>query len=252
MGDNNSQEASNPVSTPQAEPSETSILTSLFGWELCPAVSETKIASRPNSNLFRTASTPALSFPTSIPSSRSVTPTPGPPQPLIHVAGRRDPPLLHCRLCNRRVGLWAFSPPSVENESTPLDGTGCNSLQLQTTQRQLDILKEHRSYCPYVVKSTVVPSFLVPTPNERIITPSPNGQSTLEGWRAALTVVLRYGMDRRQRIGLVSVLDGQGIDSQSWTEPIDDVKAMVAGVKSRGVSAFCVNVSLLEFNHPTL
>ena len=77
------------------------------------------------------------------------------------------------------------------------------------------------------------------TPN--ISASSSNGQTgTVEGWRAVLTVVLRYGMGRRQQISLGNAVERQAREeghSPSWTEPIDNVKSMVVGVKSRGVSA---------------
>lgn len=61
----------------------------------------------------------------------------------------------------------------------------------------------------------------------------------LEGWRAVLTVVLRYGMAQRQRIEYHFLSQGhpplEKVDEQTPMD-VDDVKAMVAGVKSRGVS----------------
>ena len=59
----------------------------------------------------------------------------------------------------------------------------------------------------------------------------------LEGWRAILTVVLRYGMAQRQRIEYNFLAQGhppEKVDEQTSMDV--DVKAMVAGVKSRGVS----------------
>ena len=60
----------------------------------------------------------------------------------------------------------------------------------------------------------------------------------LEGWRAILTVVLRYGMAQRQRIEYNFLAQGhpppEKADEQTSMDV--DVKAMVAGVKSRGVS----------------
>ena len=59
-----------------------------------------------------------------------------------------------------------------------------------------------------------------------------------------LAVVLRYGMGRRHQMGsrtVVQVQDGDGIDARSGVEPVvepDGVEAMVAGVKSRGVSVY--------------
>jgi hypothetical protein len=59
----------------------------------------------------------------------------------------------------------------------------------------------------------------------------------LEGWRAILTVVLRYGMARRQRVEYNFLAQGhplEKVDEQTSSMDVD-VKAMVAGVKSRGV-----------------
>lgn len=59
-----------------------------------------------------------------------------------------------------------------------------------------------------------------------------------------LTVVLRYGMGQRQRTGLDLGRD----TSEDAGEPmeVDGVKAMVAGVKSRGVSPF-LHVRFIPF-----
>ena len=61
----------------------------------------------------------------------------------------------------------------------------------------------------------------------------------LEGWRAILTVALRYGMAQRQRIEYNFLAQGhppEKVDEQTSMDVDVDVKAMVAGVKSRGVS----------------
>jgi len=64
---------------------------------------------------------------------------------------------------------------------------------------------------------------------------------SLEGWRAVLTVVLRYGMAEKQRIEynfLVSRENGSGVDGRDGETDgmeVDNVKAMVHGVKTRGV-----------------
>lgn len=110
----------------------------------------------------------------------------------------RDNTLVTCILCQRRVGLWAFAPLS-------------DSDQPRTGRRQFDLLQEHRSYCPFVVKSTVVPSPSVPNDAQ-------------EGWKAVLTVVQRYGLG--QRLGRTDD-DGDRIQ-------VDGVEAMVEGVKSHG------------------
>jgi hypothetical protein len=123
-------------------------------------------------------------------------------------------------------------------------------------KRQFDLLKEHRSYCPYVVRSTVVPSLPLP-PSDNPVYGHTRSSSTLsqlngqtgngavEGWRAVLTVLLRYGKGQRQRMTL-DYLGAEALDTQESEGgvpmDVDGVKAMVAGVKSRGVSIlmFCI------------
>ena len=58
----------------------------------------------------------------------------------------------------------------------------------------------------------------------------------LEGWRAVLTIVLRYGMKQRMAYAAFdSQADDQELEDREPME-VDTVKAMVNGVKSRGVS----------------
>lgn len=74
----------------------------------------------------------------------------------------------------------------------------------------------------------------------------------LEGWRAVLSVVLRYGMGQRQRMSAVrnySEAEGRGSMDQVGAAPastsapdgdamdVDGIDVMMAGVKSRGVSS---------------
>ena len=69
-----------------------------------------------------------------------------------------------------------------------------------------------------------------------------NVEGSLEGWRAVLTVVLRYGMAEKQRVEynfLAPREDGSGVegrDDKAERMEVDNVKAMVHGVKTRGVS----------------
>jgi len=124
-------------------------------------------------------------------------------------------------------------------------------------QRQFDLLKEHRSYCPYVVRSTVVPSMPASIPNPRpsmsntslTSLNSANANGALEGWRAGLSVVLRYGMSQRQRAHIRShseadlgrpsmdtaeensVLGGEPNEAMEVDNNID---VMLQGVKRRG------------------
>ena len=110
--------------------------------------------------------------------------------------------------------------------------------------KPFDLLKEHRSYCPYVVRSTTVPSLPLPPSSDPAentsggtsrppASASVDGDSALEGWRAVLTVILRYGLGQQYRLGL------------NYTSPedaeasMDSVNLMVNSVKSRGVSTCC-------------
>ena len=115
-------------------------------------------------------------------------------------------PMVHCQLCLRRVGLWSFI-----TDSPGLEGA----------TRPLDVIKEHRTYCPYVSKSTVIPIPVFSDPNhttlhrngstgsissvKRTFSSSAFGSSTkldqekVEGWRAVLTVIKRSGIGLRYR-----------------------------------------------------
>ncbi|PCH42491.1 zf-C3HC-domain-containing protein [Wolfiporia cocos MD-104 SS10] len=220
-----SQPASEGTSSSPTEPSETAIITSLFGWAILPPAP-------PRVSFSQSTSTSTSATFTSISSLSSVS--------LPNSLPKADTTLLHCALCQRRVGLWAFM--SAEHK------------------RQLDVLKEHRSYCPYVVRSTVVPA--PPGANGSATTARPaslvslSAQSprqdgeqpgAVEGWRGVLTVVLRHGLAKRQRWGVgragnASVRRSNGDANGATVEggeegermEIDHIDAMVADVKNRG------------------
>jgi hypothetical protein len=64
----------------------------------------------------------------------------------------------------------------------------------------------------------------------------------VEGWRAALTVVLRYGLSIQKQASETDLFTPEGESNKGEEDIMEDdgVKAMVAGVKSRGVSSvFC-------------
>lgn len=242
----------------QAEPrpTETAVITALFGWSIVPPAppaerSRTQSLSRATSVALATPARPP-SRAASVVSLREGTPTPGAPtraRVLGQSASRAPSPLpakpdatlLHCVLCQRRVGLWAFISPPQTN------GTATSDTTRQPQRRQLDVLREHRSYCPYVVRSTVVPTMPAPQPSNTSRTSlSVAGQNTIEGWRAALTVVMRHGMARKQRLAHARSMSGRSTNdlaaqyAQDGRPPqgeqeMDAVEAMVAGVKSRGV-----------------
>ncbi|KAF4571331.1 hypothetical protein EYR36_008660 [Pleurotus pulmonarius] len=288
-----------PNPPPPSEPSETAILTALFGWSIVPP----SIPDRPKySSISRAASlfpsrssTPSISRAASLAPSRAATPNPptsisragtparGSPSRLSSistagiapasralttrttVAGGENTLLLHCVLCQRRVGLWAFAP--AVPAAPPAIGDATNSAaedqsvppSTRASRRQFDLLKEHRSYCPFVVKSTIVPALPVSLPASGS---SPAGDASsggrfnfsvyslssqaltaagvnnaMEGWRAVLTVVVRYGLSQRQRKLTRSATTDTNASISSDVRDgmeVDGVEAMVEGVKRRG------------------
>ncbi|KIK62407.1 hypothetical protein GYMLUDRAFT_497978 [Collybiopsis luxurians FD-317 M1] len=254
-------------SAPQTrpEPSQTAIVTSLFGWCLAPERSRSAVTSRSSSRIPSAARTPSFSRASSV--------TPGGPteslKPILRSAisqtVARDTTLLHCVLCQRRVGLWAFAPPKPPPQA-PVESSEADSIPSPQppkrinsilARRQFDLLKEHRSYCPYVVRSTVVPTLptspsAVSVSSSRLTnlhvrssssTSQLNGTSSpnaMEGWRAVLTVVLRYRMSHRHQMSRIdSVLAGDDADGRRVAQDDmedDGVENMVNGVKARGGS----------------
>ncbi|KZT02602.1 zf-C3HC-domain-containing protein [Laetiporus sulphureus 93-53] len=255
------------------EPSETAVITSLFGWSVLPSSpsSERVRTSSHSSSDSSAASSWAHSRTSSVASLRDGTSTLSPsrlhrsPQipspirsdgspPVAVPSLKPDTTLLHCALCQRRIGLWAFiSPPQTNDHSNGPGATGnaAKAKAKMRPKRQLDVLREHRSYCPYVIRSTTVPSLPAQPSGDagHTTTPSTTVQvnEQIEGWRAVLTVVLRHGMARRQRLGAIrhtstsrlgasngAEATGSGIQAEEVQNQMNAVEAMVAGVKSRG------------------
>ncbi|KAJ7650384.1 C3HC zinc finger-like-domain-containing protein [Roridomyces roridus] len=200
---------------PPEQLSDTAILTALFGWAPAPPSTDRPrlSVSRPSSR----AASPMPGTPTRLSRASSLAPhrhsTPPPASTSTSVPGtpprqflrrissglsvsKRETSLLHCALCQRRVGLWAFAPPPPPGES------------------------KHRSFCPLVVRSTLVPSLPAIATGSTVTLSGTSGN--LEGWRAVLTVVLRYGMGT------------ETADAAEDWENINGVEAMVASVKSKG------------------
>ncbi|KAI0705782.1 C3HC zinc finger-like-domain-containing protein [Cerioporus squamosus] len=266
------------ASTSGAQPSETAILTAVFGWAILPPAppepSRPSSLSRAGSVAPGTPRTPMRTTPSRASSvARESTPTPTSTRSSLRISSstsllslhsvpsgslRPDTALLHCPLCQRRVGLWAFLPKSAEGDD-PMTGeaTEGGANKKPQPQRQLDILREHRPYCPYVVRSTVLPSLPTPTPttaqpnghqrsSSLVSLASINGSSTqvsaqpgaMEGWRAVMAVVSRYGNVQRQRLGLNRVPSGRQESIAEGEEGAEgetnSIEAMVAGVKSHG------------------
>lgn len=257
------------------ELSEAAVLTALFGWSILPQSERPqRVPSVSRGNSFA----PSVSVPqTPVRLVRSIsresTPSPSPSRlrslfgrsqvassaSAMRSPGRTESTLLHCALCQRRIGLWAFQTSAqVEDLPTPTPSpqppqTPTKSAKTQP-RRQLDILKEHRSYCPYVVRSTEIPSMPLAALHQPPRSDSPTSQTSsnvsslgqsgaVEGWRAVLTIVLRYGAAQRQRFGLGRTPSARRTETSSGTseQPEDmpaemnEVEAMVAGVKSHGV-----------------
>jgi hypothetical protein len=151
---------------------------------------------------------------------------------------------LYCTLCQRRIGLWAYvraSPtsPNGNGRADPLSPFGSPLPPRNLPQpKVLDVLKEHRSFCPYIVKSTPLPS-IGGKPREAIV----------EGWRAVLSVVGRCGMSsRRRRSDLFGGI--LGLDQSKGEELGMDVDNLVDGVKRGGVSILLdtFNFNITNFN----
>ncbi|KAG2074156.1 zf-C3HC-domain-containing protein [Suillus decipiens] len=232
------------------ESSDTAIVTALFGWSLAPPAPPSERNRTPSSSRITTMSRPAspsLSRSSSVPRTvqwgRADSPSPRSSSPLTSISqlggtalrtrmprlsdigkSARDASLLHCSLCQRRVGLWAFIPQSVPS---PVD-----SSPISTKKRQFDVLNEHRLYCPFVVLSTVVPK--LPTPSTSPLPANVAADSAIEGWRAVLTVVLRHGLSERQRNARLSLSGGDSETMHGIDDELEGVEAMVAGVKSKG------------------
>ncbi|KAF9234113.1 zf-C3HC-domain-containing protein [Melanogaster broomeanus] len=216
--------------------SDTAIVTTLFGWSPAPSPSlnerrrtssmsascagsygpsasmpPTPSLSRASSvsRLFRDReSTPTLSTsPRMSISQFSVSPVRARtssreawPNSISSTGTIRDTSLLHCVLCQRRVGLWGYSTTTTEAQTPSAQDEHSPPVSHQP-QKQFDLVKEHRSYCPYIVCSTAVPSF-----------PSSSTQ--------------------RQRLSRLIPNDDDG--SQSRDAELQGVEAMLAGVKSNG------------------
>lgn len=252
---------------PAQTSSQNATLASLFGWALVPSNSLEPL--RRVSTTFANSSVPSPPQPPSLSRASSDPLLQASPRIDRHatpfrfcipsnLSAKPDSALLHCELCQRRIGLWAFTTrtPAEITDVDPVTQT--NGIETPARpkkplpQRSFDLLKEHRSYCPYVVRSTFVPSLPVPQTvdvasrqvgsigniSNTSLSHQNGAPGALEGWRAILTVVLRYGMAQRQRIEYNFLARGhpppEKVDEQTSMDV--DVKAMVAGVKSRGVS----------------
>ncbi|EKM78600.1 hypothetical protein AGABI1DRAFT_128887 [Agaricus bisporus var. burnettii JB137-S8] len=180
------------------EPScESAILAALFGWSIIPQIHQNPRKSSFSASV-TTPSTPARS------ASVSLDATPVRFNIPANLFNKRDT-LLQCALCQRRIGLWTFLPTTAtkSTSTTGMDSPTPATPQQVVPQKQFDLLREHRSYCPYVVRSTAIPSIPVQpmsgatTGSLSKLIQSPQ-DGTLEGWRVVLTIILRYGLGQKQ------------------------------------------------------
>lgn len=242
------------ASTSLLEPSEPALVMSLFGWE--PSLSHAPATTIGSANRRSTLSQ-SLSRATSVTLAKNgntalalssnnsgirhsidgrASPSPSSPTTPHGPSVDEKDVTVACQLCQRRLGLWAFSStPPVANGAAP---NAPGSPRLKTKARTLDVLKEHRSFCPYVVRSTPLPSFpgTSQQATSRPATPvGSNGNQLVEGWKAMLSVVGRSGLGMRRRksdiFGNANALSTAEGDVGEGA----DVDSMVESVKKGGV-----------------
>ncbi|KAH7341748.1 C3HC zinc finger-like-domain-containing protein [Rhizoctonia solani] len=106
--------------------------------------------------------------------------------------GRDD--MIQCALCQRRVGLWTFVSPVPPSQlpSELVTGESVVPAVVRTppspSPRPLDVLREHRTFCPYVIRTTPL---TIPNDEE----PS----TEVEGWKAIIGIICRS--QRRESAG---------------------------------------------------
>jgi hypothetical protein len=266
-----------------AQPSEsgeicqTSLVLSLFGWEPWSMTISSNAVRRASytQSLSRATSVTVTRGPSLVRVSNGVrhsvdnASTSGsvisPPSPTSSPTTPDDKDFtLSCPLCQRRLGLWAFrsSPVSSEDQHAIFNGHGgtngdtapCVPSSPPTRHaslssrpinpRPLDVVKEHRSFCPYVARSTPLPSFpsvmakssTAPAGGTKSAAGGPD-ETLVEGWRAVLSVVGRAGLGaRRRRSDIFGPLPST--DTVEEGQETADVDSMVESVKRGGVSPF--------------
>lgn len=290
----------NNTSTPNETPDiiQYSIILSLFGWESSTSSNDSTRKTSLTQSLSR-GTTGSLARNSSVRLStgarHSVDITNGGLPSISHVipSNGHMPPsddkdaTLTCSLCQRRVGLWAFksTPPSGDARvavngnglhtpsdaasplpsSTPNHPLPINALPRRrpTQARVLDVLKEHRSFCPYVVSSTPLPVFpagfrpvttsqvsatstfnsgsnpALPQTTSKTSSPASTDETLVEGWRAVLSVVSRAGMGaRRRRSDIFGPTHTPTVEEEGSGDGPEstDIDSMVESVKRGGVS----------------
>ncbi|KDQ19302.1 hypothetical protein BOTBODRAFT_51734 [Botryobasidium botryosum FD-172 SS1] len=277
-----------PTSAPNSpllmsQPSEKAVILALFGWQAYGSppspssgrpLSRSGLPGRPDSLSrassppLRTTRTASLVLPLDfsapvlgstrrdVSSSASIRSVP------VGPGYREKDAMLHCALCQRRLGLWAFTPRGTssphladlpDNDNASMDSLAATATAHGTAStstsgtaaagatRSLDVLKEHRSFCPYVVRSTPIP----PLPS--LSPPSAKGKrgggaedALVEGWKAVVNVVGRCGMGmrvrRRSGIAGLGTSGSAGVTSEGGGDDEDtmSVDNLVENVKRGG------------------
>lgn len=253
-----------PPPNPESEPSQPAAIAALFGWSLAPALPlPTSTPSRANTPSISRATSVAPSAPATprrpamlAPSSSSSFSTPpalGRISSRLFGTPRASPSpenqskMLYCVLCHRRLGLWASGASSLSLASSAAS----------PTSRQVDVLKEHRPYCPYVTRTanlSTLPVSQSPVSAQTFSSINLGVNSGLtEGWRAVLTVVLRHRSPTGQRnsdestADVFGPIDGGAVRVEDGPlDEVDPVQAMVADVKSKGVRFSFFTCSLVS------
>ncbi|CUA70490.1 hypothetical protein RSOLAG22IIIB_08904 [Rhizoctonia solani] len=106
--------------------------------------------------------------------------------------------MIQCALCQRRIGLWTFVPPVPSTQPPPEPVTGEVAIPTvvrtpsSPSPRSLDVLREHRTFCPYVIRTTPL---TVPNDEEPA--------TEVEGWKAIVGIISRS--QRRESTGEASI-----------------------------------------------
>ncbi|KAG8733964.1 hypothetical protein FRC11_014167 [Ceratobasidium sp. 423] len=114
--------------------------------------------------------------------------------------GQGKDDMIQCILCQRRVGLWTFMPPVPPAQPAPAPESQIGESTALTvvrtspspSPRLLDVLREHRTFCPYVIRTTPL---TIPNDEE----PS----TEVEGWKAIIGIISRS--KRRESTGEASI-----------------------------------------------
>ncbi|KAL5634923.1 hypothetical protein ACGC1H_002821 [Rhizoctonia solani] len=106
--------------------------------------------------------------------------------------------MIQCTLCQRRVGLWTFVPPIPPAQASPEPVADESTVPTivrtppSPSPRPLDVLREHRTFCPYVIRTTplTIPNDAKPS-------------TEVEGWKAIVGIISRS--KRQESTGEASI-----------------------------------------------